>query len=571
MATKYTLYFSDTTKTPFDLQSYTTNGPESPSDDSIIAGATTATTTLKLWGKGLKEYGEPVFQDMIYMLENFANSSAPVFPIEGQLWYQPPTGGGSPVFTLPRVHAYDGNTWDTEFILTNGSSAMTEELILSGTPTSGVAAVPKQYVDSTFSQPGHTHVTTEIDDIIATFTEINSLVGIGSPVQTQFDGVQGQFTAVDTALDDKVSKVSPGTIMADGVNITFSLNGEILGLPAVPSGLTAATSQKYVDDQLAAGLGGDGVLSDVIWSNNTGGVGSPPIVTAETTLELTVTHPVNSPTTFILEGISRTGHTHAAIDIPIDNSFNIDYGNNVQTAIEKAEEEIELLKDGGIPPSATITVQRIFDILLSPLTVAGSPIDTFTTQNHLVDDNRISLTVNGVKQYAHARATQSILYTQVSTVSLTGLNPLLAYDFNIAIDGGAPTTISINAGGSPFVDISTHGALAIVINDQLSALDANFVIDSITSEIFKTTSSGTSSSIAITDPGGSPNEYLFKAGSPALLTNLIEVSTAVNGVEGDYTETNIDGNPVNSGGITSYVVFNYDIITGSKIESLLYV
>ena len=572
MATKYTLYFSDTNKTPFDLQSYTTNGPESPSDPSIIAGATTATTTLKLWGKGLKEYGEPVFQDLIYMLENFANSSAPVFPIEGQTWYDN-SSAGSPS-PLPILKAYDGSAWDA-IIMANGAAPMQsgKELILGTDPTVPLGAVTKQLHDSHALQTNE-HLTVDQNTFLDTLNLVGSPNLTGGDVN-QLIGILGNVQAL---LDDKVSAISD-TLLSPGVNIFFDnisgspvIPSEIRGLPvtAVPHWDDAAASKWYVDNALSTG--GDGVLSDIVWNSNTGGVGSPPIVITDTTLELTVTHPINPPTIFILEGISRTGHAHDAVDIPIDNSFNIAYGTNVQTAIEKAEDEIELLKTGGIPPSATITVQRIFEILASTLSGAGSPRDIFLTPSHAVDDNRVVITINGVKQYAHAHSFQALNYNAIITeTTATGLNSTQAYNFGIDIDGSGPITITINDGSPPSTDISTHGALVTAINDQLSGIDVVFSITSSTTQTFTTTSSGTGSSIAITDPGGSPALYLFSAGSPFTIDGLIEVATPIDGIEGDYMETDFFGNPAPINGFSSNVVFNYDIITGSKIESLLYV
>ncbi len=94
MAITYIFNFSDTTKTDFSVYPYTANGPVSPSDSNFISQAVSARTTLKLYGKGMQEYGEGIEQNLIYMLENFANSTRPVNSIEGQLWYS--TGSGSP-------------------------------------------------------------------------------------------------------------------------------------------------------------------------------------------------------------------------------------------------------------------------------------------------------------------------------------------------------------------------------------------------------------------------------------------------------------------------------------------
>lgn len=581
MATKYTLYFSDTGKTPFDLQSYTTNGPESPSDPSPIAGSSgNIETTLKLYGKGNKDYGEPVFQDLIYMLENFANITRPVFSTEGQLWYNnrtfvagsPPiqpelfirnknaddTYGGSPFIT-------DG--WDA-VVLATGSSAMTGELILSGNPNNPLAAAPKQYIDL-HSTSASLHLSaaqnTFLDGLnlpTLTSAEVNFSIGVTGVIQTQ--------------LDDKLSR-SVDENMNLNIDLIFN-GGEVRGLPASPTALSAATSQQYVLDQVAAAIAasGDGVLSSTQWLNT--GLGSPLPDISETTLRLTITNPGSPVTTTDIDvlGISRSGHTHAAIDVTINNAFDVTYGTNTQSAIEKAAAEIDLLKTGGAAPTATIAVERIFTALSLPLNV-GSPITTFATQNHTADDNRIALTVNGVKQYAHSRGTQGINYSVVfDGATTTGLNGGTIYDFNIDVDGGGVTTIIVNPAGSPAVDVSTHAALVTAVNAALTtaAIDATFSIDSQISEIFISHTSGTGSTISITDPGGSPNVYLFAGGSPLGLDNFVSVGTQEAGVDGEYMETDSLGVQVLPAAPTSYVVFNYNISVGSpptKIESLLYV
>jgi len=586
MATKYTLHFSDTGKTPFELQSYTTNGPVSPSDPSPTAGSSgNIETTLKLYGKGNKDYGEPVFQDLLYMLENFSNTTRPVFSIEGQLWYNNRTFvAGSPP-TQPELFIRNANAADTfcgspftadgwdAVILATGASAMQTgaELILGTNPTSPLGAVTKQYADVHINSTD-LHLSPDqnifLDGLtlgspLLTSSDVNQLIGI-SHAQT-----------VQTQLDDKLSR-SVNENMNLNIDLTFN-GGEPRGLPTVPTAPDSATSMQYVDDQIALGVAasGDGVLTSTSWQNT--GLGSPLPNTSETTLRLTITNAGSPVTTTDIDvlGISRYGHLHQATEVFIDNSFDVTYGANVQTAIEQAAAEIDLLKTGGAAPTATIAVQRIFEILAAPLTVAGSPIDIFATQNHTTDDNRVALTINGVKQYAHTRGTQGINYsTTIDAAATTGLDGGTIYDFNIAVDGGSITTITVNPAGSPAVDISTHGALVIAINAQLAGspvVAATFSIDSLLSEIFTSHTSSTGSAISITDPGGSPNVYLFAAGSPLGLDNLDSVGTPVTGVDGDYMETDNLGIQALPADPTSYVVFNYDIITGSKIESLLYV
>jgi len=54
---------------------------------TIADGAIDTTTSIAMPGRGYLNYGEPVNQDMLWIMQNFANSSSPTNPTTGQLWY----------------------------------------------------------------------------------------------------------------------------------------------------------------------------------------------------------------------------------------------------------------------------------------------------------------------------------------------------------------------------------------------------------------------------------------------------------------------------------------------------
>ena len=60
---------------------------------AVVADGTvnTTATDLTLVGRGLTDYGTYENENYIYLLENFANSSAPLQPVLGQLWYNSAT------------------------------------------------------------------------------------------------------------------------------------------------------------------------------------------------------------------------------------------------------------------------------------------------------------------------------------------------------------------------------------------------------------------------------------------------------------------------------------------------
>lgn len=69
----YNIYLSSNTTTPFLILS----------DGAIDQ----STTSLSFWGRTKTDYGNIQEQNALWMLENFANSTAPGVPLVGQLWY----------------------------------------------------------------------------------------------------------------------------------------------------------------------------------------------------------------------------------------------------------------------------------------------------------------------------------------------------------------------------------------------------------------------------------------------------------------------------------------------------
>src|SRR4051812_17855634 len=54
---------------------------------TIADGTLDTTTALSLPGKNYGAYGQKVDNDLVYLLENFASTTEPSNPLEGQIWY----------------------------------------------------------------------------------------------------------------------------------------------------------------------------------------------------------------------------------------------------------------------------------------------------------------------------------------------------------------------------------------------------------------------------------------------------------------------------------------------------
>ena len=79
--------------------------------DSINKGTITVSdntlnteTSLSLPGRFTTAYGQAISENFLHLLENFASSTAPSRPVEGQLWYDTSTG-------VDQLKLYDGTIW----------------------------------------------------------------------------------------------------------------------------------------------------------------------------------------------------------------------------------------------------------------------------------------------------------------------------------------------------------------------------------------------------------------------------------------------------------------------------
>lgn len=142
------------------------------SDGSTLAIVSTnsidnkVASSIVLHGRGKLRWGNAVNENFVHMLENFADVTAPVNPIEGQLWAQKTFTGsptpGSPLTGSPtpvtQINFWNGSTWvellttglgGTNFVDVTGDT-MTGDLILnsanlfvtgSGSPTTALDVV----------------------------------------------------------------------------------------------------------------------------------------------------------------------------------------------------------------------------------------------------------------------------------------------------------------------------------------------------------------------------------------------------------------------------------------------
>jgi len=96
----YTINYSDTNKGTISIEDSTINQQ----------------TSLDIPGRNTTSYGSVIAENFLKQLENFANTSAPRNPIQGQLWYDSSTG-------VDTLKLYDGTGWVSASGLKKGNNA----------------------------------------------------------------------------------------------------------------------------------------------------------------------------------------------------------------------------------------------------------------------------------------------------------------------------------------------------------------------------------------------------------------------------------------------------------------
>lgn len=91
------------------------------------------TTSLTLLGKKYPKYGGKVAENFVYLLENFANSTSPVNPLKGQLWYDT---------TNSLLKLWNGTAWVSLVINTGSTTNNYLQMVeYAGNPNTNVAGV----------------------------------------------------------------------------------------------------------------------------------------------------------------------------------------------------------------------------------------------------------------------------------------------------------------------------------------------------------------------------------------------------------------------------------------------
>jgi len=142
----YIINFTDPANGSFVIKPYTSNGPETPiSALPLDSNAATADTSIVLLGKGLWQYGERIQESIVHMLEHFSYATAPVHPIQGQMWYKNVAPKG--------LFLYDGVSWiniAVSGLITSDLDMNSFKIINLADPTAAQDAVTLAFANTTY-------------------------------------------------------------------------------------------------------------------------------------------------------------------------------------------------------------------------------------------------------------------------------------------------------------------------------------------------------------------------------------------------------------------------------------
>ena len=275
------------------------NSSASPNQYIVQDGVVNTQTDLSFIGKGYAGYGELIAENFLHLLENFAGTSEPTKPIQGQLYYDS---------TNNRLKVYTGHL----FVPAGGN-------------------VPYQSTTPSGIQQGDLWIDSDVGQLF--YWDGSQNVLVGPPTSTgSLNGFVFEAVTDSTTASQNVTKwYSDGTLIAIISDTEFTPQTTITGFPTVKKGITFTTSP--------AGIKLHGTATD---SDALGGVAASSFLRSD----------ANDTTTGTLGIVNDSGMTVGADN---DLSITVDgTGINLANTIQNTDITFKV-NDGGV----TTTVMSI--------------------------------------------------------------------------------------------------------------------------------------------------------------------------------------------------------------------
>lgn len=177
-------------------------------------------TSIKLPGRDYRPYGEPIVENLVYMLQHFAGASSPINPIRGQIWYDT---------NSQALKVYSGTSW-----LSTGKTVVGNTFPPLGDIGSIFYHTDKKQLfvaEDTWRLVGPIGSANDTDTQIST-----------TPTQTTLDAIR---IGDGTTFYNVIRMIVGGEIVAILSRDTFTPSPTITGFTQIKSGLNLRTGASY--------------------------------------------------------------------------------------------------------------------------------------------------------------------------------------------------------------------------------------------------------------------------------------------------------------------------------------
>ena len=357
-----------------------------------------ATTDLTLIGKGYAGFGEKLNENLVKLLENFNNTSAPANKVQGQMWYDK---------TNNQINVYTGSKWKPVGSTSNSATA----------PTSAVQG--DMWFDTTNTQ---LYVYTG-----SAWTLIGPTTVAGSGVTQVFAESPEDNTGVKRSI---LKMVSNDTVVGVVSNLAFTPSStETLGAALVSAGFSSVAQ----GIQLSTAVSNVKFRGTATDSDALGGVAAANYLRSDQNDTTISSFSILNDTGLILGAGSDVTMSLSSDDFTI-----------AQTTQDK--DIIFTVNDGGTTKEAlriTGATGRIEHLRVGDLTVDGTNT-IINTSTLSVEDNIIELNRN-ISSNAGMPNFTGLKVNRGETSSATEQNLYWVWDETFADDG---STTYGNAGGA---------------------------------------------------------------------------------------------------------------------------
>jgi microcystin-dependent protein len=358
------------------MTEYQVNFTDFVNKGSIIVddGTSNSTdTSLVFPGRNFANYGKIVNENFLHLLENFANNTAPINPVEGQLWYNNTDG-------IDQLQIYDGTQW----VSAGGLKKANSEPEASGSILGDLwvdTANKQLYI---YSGSGYILVGPDFSEGAATgarFVNVVSTTNVENPVIINYVNNIPVSIISNTEFTPKLS-ISGFSTIRIGVNLRS--NAKYYG--TAEKAETLLVSGTPTDGALFARLNASNVFDRSIRINNNGGL----IIGENQTLALSIAGSIAE-----IRNIANDGSIDFKVNSGGTSLTAMRIFNNTKITIGSNKIPTEALDVvGNIKTSGTVTILNS-DTIATALSVSGSTTisenlsvtGTITVGDNLITDD----------------------------------------------------------------------------------------------------------------------------------------------------------------------------------------